>query len=77
MSVKFTYLIQDNTFMQCQAAAIATSARQSSSVASSNSAAAAVFGLADDIELIDKKSDEELYPNLRSLPFGSVQDCIE
>jgi hypothetical protein len=30
-----------------------------------------------EIELIDVVKNEDIYPNIKSLPIGSLQDCVE
>lgn len=64
VSIQFTYLIFDNTFLNWNQSTIThnTSRR----LASSHSEA----------ELVSK-DDQDIYPNLDELPFGSVQDCVD
>ena len=65
ISVRFTYLIQENTFLDWQQA----------SVSRKN-----LLSLDEDStgEKNDTENDnDEVLLNLRSLPFGSFQDCVE
>lgn len=59
VSVRFTYLIQESTFLDWS----------SSKTSYENKSF-------QEVELIDDKI-EDIYPDVKHLPFGTVQDCIE
>ena len=68
VSVRFTYLILENTFIDWQQTSPNRLTMGPSHMMDKK--------LSLDIELVDNNQDE-IYPNIRALPFGAVQDCIE
>ena len=67
VSVRFTYSILENTFLDWQNNSIKQNQRTSLPESKSSTF---------DLEMIENKADD-IYPDIKSLPFGSVQDCIE
>jgi hypothetical protein len=67
VSVRFTYSILENTFLDWQNNAIKQNQRTSLPESKSSTF---------DLDLVENNADE-IYPDIKSLPFGSVQDCIE
>ena len=63
VSIQFTYSIYQNTFLDWNQPFIFNKRQQFSDEL-------------DNIELIESNSDD-MYPEIKRLPFGSLQDCIE
>jgi hypothetical protein len=63
VSIQFTYLIYENTFLDW-------------TQSSANNAKQQLAAQSAEMELIDAKN-EDIYPDVKKLPFGSLQDCIE
>jgi hypothetical protein len=64
VSIRFTYLIQEGDFLDWQF----------SSSKNNFSYEAKSF---QEIELIDDVKNETIYPDIKHLPLGSLQDCVE
>jgi len=75
VSVRFTYLIEENTFLDYQSTSASVKTQFESydienddlSLESNN----------NQIEIIDGKNKEEIYPKINQLPIGSIIDCID
>ncbi|CAF0883999.1 unnamed protein product [Brachionus calyciflorus] len=60
VSVRFTYLIQEGTFLDSQQMNMKASLDKSF----------------QDLDLVDDRIDE-IYPDIKNLSFGSIQDCVD
>ncbi len=67
ISVRFTYVIQENKFIDWQQ----FNAQHQQILDSINNE------LVADESQNAQDDEEEFYPKIKSLPFGSLQDCIE
>lgn len=66
VSIRFSYLLQESGFLDWQ----------SSSMRNSSSGLTYEPKSFQEIELVDARS-ESIYPDIKNLPIGGLQDCIE
>lgn len=69
VSIRFTYLIQESSFLDWQ---LSSGSKQYESLEAANYDAKSF----QEIELIDP-ANEKIYPDIKNLTIGSLQDCIE
>ena len=64
ISVRFTYSIQENTFIDWQQ--FSAQHQRQLEVQTNNL-----------LDVEEEQDENEFFPKIKTLPFGSVQDCIE
>ena len=74
--MRFTYLIEENTFLDYQSSSPSLK-NQFEAYDIENDDRTNLPHESNQIEIIDGKNKEEIYPKISQLPIGSILDCID